>query len=260
MSCFYNKTDKAIIEAYYGCLVPAMSYVDLPDELSYYSIRSNVKEIPNTFGITSDMNFSKIIPKSERYRYKHYRSIYHKDANTIETCIVPSLQEGAEIIVSGDNGNVLTKVKGGLDATLKLATAGKKPCLYNGREPYPVFIAPGGINEDYGKEGDMHVQLFSPPPGTLQLQATGDKTMKGETVVFLLYDAGKKAMYMSRSILNSKTGEATLTPTDFSAKTGSGVDTLSTFTKGSTCCAYNDFFNGAVFTDQPIMISKEFTF
>lgn len=260
MSCFYNKTDKAITEAYYGCLVPAMSYVDLPDELSYYSIRDNVKEIPGAFGISSDMNFSKVIPSSERYRYKHYRSIYHKDTNTIETCIVPSVQEGTEIIVSGDNGSIITKVKGGLGDTLKLAAADKKPCLYAGREPYPVFIAPGGINGDYGKEGSIHVRLFSPPPGTLQLQATGDETMKGETIVLLLYDAGKKATYMSRSVLNSKTGAATLTPHDFSIKTDTGVDYLTAFTKGSTCRVYNDFFNGTAFTDWPVQISKEFTF
>lgn len=260
MSCFYNKTDKAITEAYYGCLVPAMSYVDLPNELSYYGIHDNVKEIPGAFGISEDMNFSKIIPDSERYKYKHYRSIYHKDTNTIETCIVPSVQESTEIIVSGDNGNILTKVKGGLGATLKLAAADKKPCLYAGRAQYPVFIAPGGINEDYGKEGGIHVRLFSPPPGTLQLQATGDETMKGETAVFLLYDTGKKALYIARPVLNSKTGKTTLTPNDFSAKTDTGVDHLTAFTKGSTCRVYNNFFNGVTITDWPVQISKEFTF
>lgn len=260
MSCFYNKTDKAITEAYYGCLVPAMSYVDLPNELSYYSIYKNIKEIPGAFGISSDIDFSKVIPASERYRYKHYRSIYHKDTNTIETCIVPSVQEGTEIIVSGANGNILTKVKDGLDATLKKAAADKKPCLYAGREPYPVFIAPGGINEDYGKEGDIHVRLFSPPPGTLQLEVTGDETMKGKTIMLLLYDAGKKATYISRSVLNSKTGEIALTPHDFSTKTDTGVNYLSVFTEGSTCRAYNDFFDGTDFTDWPLQISKEFTF
>lgn len=260
MSCFYNKTDKAITEAYYGCLVPAMSYVDLPDELSYYGIYQNIKEIPGAFGISNDMNFSKVIPNSERYRYKHYRSIYHKDTNTVETCIVPSLQEGAEVIVKGDNGNILTKVKDGLDATLKKAAQDKKPCLYGGRAQYPVFIAPGGINGDYGKEEDIHVRLFSPPPGTLQLQATGDETMKGETALFLLYDTGKKATYISRTVLNSKTGEATLTPHDFSVKTDTGVDYLTAFTKGSTCRVYNNFFNGAALTDWPVQISKEFTF
>lgn len=260
MSYFYNKTGKAITEAYYGCLVPAMSYVDLPNELSYYNIYQNVKEIPGAFGIANDMNFSNVIPKSERYKYKHYRSIYHKDTNTVETCIMPSVQEGTEIIVSGDNGKILTKVKDGLDATLKKAAQDKKPCLYNGREPYPVFIAPGGINEDYGKEGDIHIKLFSPPPGTLQLQVTGDETMKGAAVTLLLYDTGKKAMYMSRTVLNSKTGTVALTPHDFSVKTDSGVDYLSAFTKGSTCRAYNDFFNGTVLTDWPVQISKEFTF
>lgn len=260
MSYFYNKTDKAITEAYYSCLVPAMSYVDLPNELSYYGICDNIKEIPGAFGISSDMDFSKVIPKGERHKYKHYRSIYHKDINTIETCIVPSVQEGTEIIVSGDNGNILTKVKGGLDATLKKAAANKKPCLYAGREPYPVFIAPDGINVDYGKEGDIHVSLFSPPPGTLQLQVTGDETMKGETIVLLLYDAGKKAMYIARSVLNSKSGEATLTPHDFSVKTDTGVDYLTAFTKGSTCRAYNNFYSGIGITDWPVQISKEFTF
>lgn len=260
MSYFYNKTDKAITEAYYSCLVPAMSYVDLPNELSYYGIRDNVKEIPGAFGIANDMDFGKVIPASERYRYKHYRSIYHKDTNTIETCIVPSVQEGAEIIVKDSKGAIFTAVKGGLDATLKKAAMDKKPCMYTGREPYPVFIAPGGINGDYGKEGDIHVELFSPPPGTLQLQVTGDETVKGETVVLLLYDAGKKAMYTVRTVLNSKTGKATLTPQDFSVKTSTGVDYLSAFTEGSTCRAYNDFFNGTALTDWPIQISKEFTF
>lgn len=260
MSCFYNKTDKAITEAYYGCLVPAMSYVDLPDELSYYAIRDNVKEIPGAFGVVSDMNFSKVIPKGERYRYKHYRSIYHKDTNTIETCIVPSVQEGAEIIVKDGKAAIFTAVKGGLTATLNKAAMDKKPCLYAGREPYPVFIAPGGINGDYGKEGDIHVSLFSPPPGTLQIQATGDETMKGETVIFLLYDAGKKTMYISRKVLDNNTGEATLTPHDFSFKTDTGADYLTAFTKGSTCRAYNNFFNNTAFTDWPVQISKEFTF
>lgn len=260
MSCFYNKTDKAITEAYYGCLVPAMSYVDLPDELSYYSIYQNIKEIPGAFGISSDMGFSKVIPISERYRYRHYRSIYHKDTSTIETCIVPSVQEGTEIIVSGDNGNILTKVKDGLDATLKKTAQNKKPCLYAGREPYPVFIAPGGINEDYGKEESIHVRFFSPPPGTLQLQVTYDETVKGETIMILLYDAGKKTMCTSRKVLNSKTGEATLIPHDFSFKTDTGVDYLTAFTKGSTCRAYNNFFNSTAITDWPVQISKEFTF
>lgn len=260
MSCFYNKTDKTITEAYYGCIVPAMSYVDLPDELSYYSIYKNIKEIPGAFGISSDMNFSKVIPKGERYKYKHYRSIYHKDTNTIETCIVPSLQEGAEIIVSGDNSNILTKVKGGLTSTLEKVTADKKPCLYAGRKPYPVFIAHGGINEDYGKEGDILVSLFSPPPGTLQLLVTGDETMKGATVVLLLYDAGKKATYINRAVLDSKTGTSKLTPHDFYTKTDTGMDYLTAFTKGSTCRAYNNFFNGAALTDWPVQISKEFTF
>lgn len=260
MSCFYNKTDKAITEAYYGCLVPAMSYVDLPDELSYYGIYQNVKEMPGAFGITDNLGFSRIIPVSERYRYKHYKSIYHKDTNTIESCIVPSVQEGAGVIVRGDNGNILTKVKDGLEATLKKCTADKKPCLYGGREQYPVFLAPGGINSDYGKEGDIHVSLFSPPPGTLQLEVTGDETMKGETVVLLLYDPGKKAMYTASTALSSAKGAATLTPHDFSTKTGTNVVYLAAFTKGATCRVYNNFFNGKNFADWPVQISKEFTF
>lgn len=28
------------------------------------------------------------------------------------------------------------------------AAANKKPCLYSGRRKFPVFFAPGGINED----------------------------------------------------------------------------------------------------------------
>ena len=259
MSCFYNKTDKAITEAYYGCLVPAMSYVDLPDELSYYSIYQNIKEIPGAFGITSDMNFRKIIPQSERYRYNHYRSIYHKDTNTIESCIVPSVQEGAEIIVKDGKGVILTTVKDGLTATLNKCAANKKPCLYGGREPYPVFLAPDGINEDFGHTDDYHVTLFSPPPGTLQLQLTGDETIKGQTIILLLYDAGKKATYISIVKLGSS-GETTVTPDYFSRKTDSGTEQLKSFTKGSTCRVYNDFFNGAAFTDWPVQISKEYTF
>lgn len=259
MSCFYNKTGKAIRDAYYKLLVPAMSYVDLPDELSYYGIRGNVKEIPGAYGVTSDMNFGKIIPASERYRYRHYRSIYHKDTGTIETCIVPSVQEGAEVIVKDGKGTIFTAVKGGLDATLKLAAQGKKPCLYDGLREFPVFIAPSGINEDYGKEGDIHVTLFSPPPGTFQLQLTGDETMKNATVVILLYDAGKNAMYTSINVLDSK-GEANVKPNYFSRNTGTGVETLSKFTKGSTCRVYSDFFNGTAFTSWPVQVSKEFTF
>ncbi len=261
MSCFYNKTDKAITEAYYGCLVPAMSYVDLPNELSYYGIYQNVKEIPGAFGISSDMDFSKVIPKSEQYLYKHYRSIYHKDTNTIESCIVPSVQEGTEIIVKDSGGgNILTTVKGGLTATLKACAANKKPCLYKGRARYPVFLAPDGINEDFEHTGDYHVSLFSPPPGTLRLDVTGDETMKGETIVVLLYDTGKKAMYIHRTKLSDSTGKTTLTPHDFATKTNTGVDYLSAFTKGSTCRVYNNFFNNGALTDWPVQISKEFTF
>lgn len=260
MSCFYNKTDKGITEAYYGCLVPAMSYVDLPDELSYYGIYQNVKEIPGAFGISNDMNFSKVIPASELYRYKHYRSIYHKDTNTIESCIVPSVQEGTEIIVKDGKGVIFTTVKGGLTSTLEKAAANKKPCLYKGRARYPVFLAPGGINEDYGRAGDYHVTLFSPPPGTLKLSVTGDETMKGETIVVLIYDVGKKATYTCRTNLDDSTGKATLTPHDFSVKTDTGIESLTAFTKGSTCRVYNNFFNGAAFTDWPVQISKEFTF
>lgn len=260
MSYFYNKTGKAITEAYYGCLVPAMSYVELPYELSYYSIYNNIKEIPGAFGISSDVNFSKVIPKSERYKYKHYRSIYHKDTNTIETCIVPSVQEGNEIIVKDSNGAIFTTVKGGLDATLNLAAADKKPCLYGGREPYPVFIAPGGINEDYSHASDYHVSLFSPPPRTLQLQVTGDETMKGKTIVLLLYDHGKKATYICIAVLNESTAKAKITPNNFTSNTDTGVDQLTAFTKGSTCRVYNNFFNGKTFTDWPVQISKEFTF
>ncbi len=261
MSYFYNKTDKAITEAYYGCLVPAMSYVDLPDELSYYGIYQNIKGIPGVFGIIEDIAFSKVIPRSERYLYRHYRSIYHKDTNTIESCIVPSVQEGTEIIVKDSGGgSILTTVKEGLTATLNKCAANKKPCLYDGRELYPVFIAPGGINEDFGDEGNIHVSLFSPPPGTLQLLVTGDETMKGETIITLLYDTGKKATYSCITNLSDSTGKATLTAHDFSMKTDSGLDYLSSFTKGSTCRVYNNFFDGKNYTDWPVQISKEFTF
>lgn len=260
-SCFYNKTDKAITEGYYGVLVPAMSYVDLPDELSYYSIYQNVKDIPGAFGIVDAAGFPGVIPQGERYLYRHYRSIYHKDTNTIEACIVPSVQEGTEIIVKDSGGgNIFTKVKDGLTATLQKCAAGKKPCLYNGRGLYPVFLAPGGINEDFNSDGDIHVNLFSPPPGTLQLYVTGDETMKGETVVVLIYDVGKKATYRCIAKLSDSNGKATLTPHDFSVETDTGVDYLSSFTNGSTCRVYNNFFNGSAFTDWPVQISKEFTF
>lgn len=260
-SCFYNKTDKAIIEAYYGCLVPAMSYVDLPDELSYYSIYQNVKEIPGAFGISSNMNFSKVIPLSERYLYRHYMSIYHKDTNTIESCIVPSVQESTEIIVKDSGGgNILTAVKDGLTATLNKCAANKKPCLYKGYARYPVFLAPDGINEDFGQASNYHVSLFSPPPGTLQLDVTGDETMKGETIVVLLYDADKKATYTCIVKFNNSTADSTITPHDFSISTDSGIEYLSSFTEGSTCRVYNNFFDGKKFTDWPVQISKEFTF
>ena len=261
MSCFYNKTDKAITEAYYGCLVPAMSYVDLPNELSYYGIYQNIKEIPGAFGISSDMDFSKVIPQSERYKYKHYRGIYHKDTNTIESCIVPSVQEGTEIIVKDSSGgNILTTVKDGLTATLSKCAANKKPCLYKGRARYPVFLAPDGLNEDFGHAGDYHVSLFSPPPGTLRLDVTGDETMKGATIIVLLYDAGKKATYSCITTFSANKTETTLTPHSFTTKTDSGIDYLSSFTKGSTCRVYNNFFNGKNFLDWPVQISKEFTF
>lgn len=259
-SCFYNKTDKAITEGYYGVLVPAMSYVDLPDELSYYSIYKNVKEIPGAFGITSSMAFSKVIPLSERHLYKHYKSIYHKDTNTIECCIMPSVQEGTEILVRDGKGSIFTTVKEGLMSTLEKCAADKKPCLYEGRVKYPVFTAPGGINEDFNSDGNIHVTLFSPPPGTLQLQVTGDETMKGETIIILLYDPGKKATYISIEILDSSKGKATCKPQDFSCNTDTGVDFLSSFAKGSTCRVYNNFFNSKNFTDWPVQISKEFTF
>nr|DAU58910.1 MAG TPA: hypothetical protein [Caudoviricetes sp.] len=261
MSCFYNKTDKAITEAYYGCLVPAMSYVDLPNELSYYGIYRNIKEIPGAFGITNDMNFPKVIPQSKRYEYKHYRSIYHKDTNTIESCIVPSVQEGTEIIVKDSGGgNILTAVKDGLTATLNKCAANKKPCLYKGRARYPVFLAPDGINEDFGRTGDYHVSLFSPPPGTLRLDVTGDETMKGEAIIALLYDAGKKATYVCRARFSASKASTSLTPHDFTTKADSGIDYLSSFTKGSTCRVYNNFFDGKNFTDWPVQTSKEFTF
>lgn len=260
-SCFYNKTDKAIIEDYYGVLVPAMSYVDLPDELSYYSIYKNVKGIPGAFGAVDAAGFSSVIPQSEMYLYRHYRSIYHNDTNTIESCIVPSVQEGAEIIVKDSGGgNILTKVKDGLTATLQKCAAGKKPCLYNGRGLYPVFLAPGGINEDFNSADNIHVKLFSPPPGTLQLNVTGDETMKGETVVVLVYDAGKKATYQSITKLSDSNAKATLTPHSFTLKTDTGIDYLSSFTKGSTCRVYNNFFDNKNFIDWPVQISKEFTF
>lgn len=258
MSCFYNKTGKAIRDAYYKLLVPAMSYVDLPDELSYYSIRDNVKEIPGAYGVTSDMGFGKIIPASERYLYRHYRSIYHKDTNTIETCIVPSVQEGSEIIVRDGKDVIFTTVKKGIDTTLKLAADRKKPCIYDGLREFPVFTAPGGINKDFGHADDYHVSLFSPPPGTLQLQLTGDETMKGATVVALLYDTGKKAMYTSIVVLDSK-GKANAAPNYFTRKTDTGTETLSKFTKGSTCRVYNNFYSESI-TDWPVQISKEFTF
>lgn len=259
-SCFYNKTDKTITEDYYGVLVPAMSYVDLPDELSYYSIYNNVKEIPGAFGIVEGISFNSVIPISERYLYKHYRSIYHKDTNTIESCIMPSVQEGTEILVRDSKGSIFTTVKKGLMSTLEKCAAGKKPCLYEGRVPFPVFTAPGGINEDFNSGSDIHVTLFSPPPGTLQLYVTGDETMKGETVLVLLYDISKKATYRCIKTLDSSKGEATCTPHDFSITTATGTDYLSSFTKGSTCRVYNNFFNGKNITDWPVQISKEFTF
>lgn len=259
-ACFYNKTDKAITEAYYGVLVPAMSYVDLPDGLSYYSIYNNIKGIPGAFGIVASSDFSSVIPLSERRLYKHYRSIYHKDTNTIESCIMPSVQEGTEILVRDGKGSIFTTVKEGLMSTLEKCTAGKKPCLYEGRVPFPMFTAPGGINEDFNSNGNIHVTLFSPPPGTLQLYVTGDETMKGETVILLLYAPDKKATYQCIKALDSSKGAATCIPHDFSIVTNTGVEYLSSFVIDSTCRVYNNFFNGKAFTDWPVQISKEYTF
>lgn len=96
--------------------------------------------------------------------------------------------------------------------------------------------------------------------GAMNQQLIGIQSSKGATIVLLLYDAGKKATYTARVVLDSKTGKSVITPNDFSVKTDTGIDPLSAFTKGSTCRVYNNFFNGAALTDWPVQISKEFTF